>query len=124
MTGPPGSPSSTIMVVEDQEQLRLMMTRILTDAGFEVLQASDGQAALELFSNRTNIQLVVTDIIMPRMDGLELATALATASSPVPVLFTSGYGQHYTELPGPILRKPFKSEALVAEVRRLLAPPH
>jgi CheY-like chemotaxis protein len=117
-----GSGLATVLVVEDHEQLRLMVARTLAAAGFKVLQASDGRAALELFSNGAKIQVVVTDVVMPSMDGVELAAALAAASIPVPILFMSGYTRDYSRLPGPLLKKPFKVETLIAEVRRLLAP--
>jgi len=122
MTAVPGTLSRTVLVVEDQEQLRSMMARTLTDAGFDVLQASDGRAALQVFSSGAKIQLVVTDVVMPSMDGPEFARALAAASIQVPILFVSGYTRDYAGLPGPLLKKPFKADVLITEVRRLLAP--
>jgi CheY-like chemotaxis protein len=101
-----------------------MMARVLMQEGYDVLQASDGLAALKLLSSGADVQLVVTDIVMPRMDGLELAAALAAASNPIPILFTSGFSKPPSEVPGPLLKKPFGSEILSAEVRRLLASQH
>jgi CheY-like chemotaxis protein len=101
-----------------------MIARVLEEEGYNVLQACDGLAALDVFSAGADVQLVVTDIVMPRMDGIELATALAAAANPVPILFTSGFSQSPSELPGPLLQKPFRSDTLIAEVQRLLQPPH
>jgi CheY-like chemotaxis protein len=118
----PGALASDYFVVDDHEPLRRLLTRILTEEGYPVLQAGDGVEALELISAGTSIQLVITDIVMPKMDGCELEAALRAATRPVPVLFMSGFGQSHLELPGPLLQKPFTGERLMAEVRRLLPP--
>lgn len=111
----------TVLVVEDQIPVRGMMVRALTDAGYRALEAGDGVEALEVLAAFPEIALVVTDIVMPRMDGFELAAEVGKRSR-APVLFTSGYGQHHRELPSEFLQKPFTPAALVAAVRRLSAP--
>jgi CheY-like chemotaxis protein len=84
------------------------------------LEASDGIEALEQLAAEPDIELVVTDIVMPRMNGVELAQQLV-ASARTRLLFVSAFGEEYTELPASLLEKPFSQAALIAEVDRLLA---
>jgi signal transduction histidine kinase/integral membrane sensor domain MASE1/ActR/RegA family two-component response regulator len=118
-----------ILVAEDEEQVRRVAARALTEAGYQVLEASNGREALE-HAARTpaRIRLVLTDVVMPEMSGRELAERLAILLPGTPVLFTSGYTD------GEILRrgllapqsdflgKPFSPEAVVRAVRERLAP--
>jgi len=98
-----------------------MMARVLSEAGYRVLQAGDGAEALEVFAEQGGIDLVVTDIEMPRMNGLKLAAELsAIAQVRVPILFVSAYTYTASEIPGPVLSKPFTAETLVGEVQELL----
>jgi two-component system, cell cycle sensor histidine kinase and response regulator CckA len=113
------SSSRTILVVEDQEQVRAMVVRILEAEGYQVLEAADGVQALELLAG-AEVHLIVTDIVMPRMGGFQLAARLAASPDPPILLFISGYGRSETEVPGPLLEKPFTPSTLSAEVRRLL----
>jgi CheY-like chemotaxis protein len=109
----------SVLVVEDDIGSRTVMVRTLSEKGYRVLQASDGIEALELLATHPEIELVVTDIVMPRMNGVELAQQLA-ASARARMLFVSAFGEEYTELPAPLLQKPFSQAALIAEVERLL----
>ena len=109
-----------ILLVDDNEQLRQIMARALDNAGYIVLQATDGAEALDVLAVGPQIQLLITDIAMPGMNGIELASHCMAASH-VPVLFISGNPQESSELPGPILHKPFTPETLVDTVKRLLA---
>ena len=113
--------SKTILVVEDQHAVRRVVVRMLRAAGFDVLEAANGEEALILLKNGPRVDVVVTDITMPEMGGIELEKRLSLAASPVPVLFITGRDQDPALLPGPLLPKPFKPEELVAEVRRLLS---
>lgn len=114
----------TILVVDDEAGLRGLVARSLADEGYRVLEASDGVAALELlFAADSDIRLIISDIRMPRMDGYELADRVVSLPNPPQMLFISGYGQVGVWLPGSVFPKPFSITALVAEVRRLLAPP-
>ena len=83
------------------------------------MEASDGVEALERLAADPDIELVVTDIVMPRMNGVELARQLA-ASARTRLLFVSAFGEEYTELPGTLLKKPFSPSALLEQVERLL----
>ena len=109
----------TVLVVEDDRALRTLMVRTLSEKGYRAVEASDGIEALEKLAADSDIELVVTDIVMPRMNGVELAQQLA-ASARARLLFVSAYGEEYTELPASLLQKPFSQAALIAEVERLL----
>jgi CheY-like chemotaxis protein len=109
----------TVLVVEDDPSLRALMVRSLSAKGYRVLSASDGIEALERLAADPDIELVVTDIVMPRMNGVELAQQLV-ASVRTRLLFVSAFGEEYTELPGTLLEKPFSQAALIAQVERLL----
>jgi CheY-like chemotaxis protein len=95
------------------------MVRILSTKGYRTLQASDGIEALEVLASDPEIELVVTDIVMPRMNGVELAQQLA-ASARTRLLFVSAFGEEYNQLPASLLKKPFSHAALIAEVERVL----
>ena len=108
-----------VLVVEDDPGLRALMVRTLSGKGYRAVEASDGIEALEQLAADPEIELVVTDIVMPRMNGVELARQLI-ASARTRLLFVSAYGKDYTELPGSLLEKPFSPAALLAEVEKLL----
>jgi PAS domain S-box-containing protein len=119
----------TVLVVEDEETVRDLITRVLRGAGHTVIAAADGEAGLEagLRLGRA-LDLLVTDIVMPRLGGRELAARLTAARPGLPVLFVSGYAR---ELADPSIRqldhlqKPFTPAALVERVAHALesAPP-
>jgi len=109
----------TVLVVEDDRALRTLMVRTLSEKGYRAVEARVGIEALEKLAADSDIELVVTDIVMPRMNGVELAQELA-ASVRARLLFVSAYGKEYTELPASLLEKPFSQAALIAEVERLL----
>ena len=104
-------------MVEDDPALRALMARTLTEKGYRAVQASDGIEALDHLAADPDIELVVTDIVMPRMNGVELAQQLG-ASARARLLFVSAYGKDYTELPASLLEKPFSPAALIAEVEK------
>jgi CheY-like chemotaxis protein len=112
----------TVLVVEDDPALRALMVRTLSAKGYRALEASDGIEALERLAADPDIELVVTDIVMPRMNGVELAQQLA-ASARTRLLFVSAFGEEYSELPATLLEKPFSQAALIAQVERLLKVP-
>jgi CheY-like chemotaxis protein len=111
-----------VLVVDDEDLVREMSGRTLQRAGYQVVEASDGARALGILM-QGGVDAVVTDIRMPGMDGWELAGRLAMMTPRPPILFMSGYDIHSgsTNFAGPFLAKPFRSEQLVASVRRLLA---
>src|SRR3954467_15077392 len=81
----------TILLVEDHDPLRAMTARTLADRGYRVLEACDGSAALELLVSGVQVDLVLTDIVMPRMDGYQLAASLRARWPPAPTLSLCGH---------------------------------
>ena len=80
----------TVLVVEDEPQLRTMLADFLQQEGFTVLTAGCGSQAIPLFRSHPEIDLLVTDILMPGMDGASLAAALQSVNPDLPVLLMSG----------------------------------
>jgi CheY-like chemotaxis protein len=110
----------TVLVVDDEVFLRRFMARAMANDGYRVLEAGNGIEALAWFANGgPPIHLVITDILMPGMGGVELAAQLAAQFSPPPVLFVTG-GHGHSDLPGPVLWKPFVTSDLSRVVRELL----
>ncbi len=117
----------TILVVEDAEELREVVARILARNGYEVLLASNGVEALETAHQHLgDIDLLLTDVVMPKMQGPELSTRLSAERPGMRVLFMSGFPQ---SLLGPsnelrtdvvLIDKPFNEASLIARIRRAL----
>lgn len=85
-------PNETILLADDEERVRRSLGRLLTDAGYRVLQAGDGEQALTVSEDfRGHIHLLVTDVMMPVMNGKELAERLCALRPDIKVLFISGY---------------------------------
>ena len=84
----------TVLVVEDDPALRSLMVRTLSAKGYRALEANDGIEALDRLAADPDIELVVTDIVMPRMNGVELAQQLAATARTrlAPVMFATAYG--------------------------------
>jgi two-component system, response regulator PdtaR len=121
-TGARPLPERVVLVVDDEEQVRRLAARVLTEAGLRVLEAQDGQDAVSLLAalGPTVIGLVVSDIAMPRMNGTELATVIASRWPAMPVLLVSGQGRPLHGYPGPFLPKPFTPDGLLEAVSGLL----
>jgi PAS domain S-box-containing protein len=119
--------NETILVVEDEQALRAAAVRMLERQGYRVLSAADGLEALELAgSPNADIDLVITDVVMPKMLGREVASRVGELQPGVRSLFVSGYaqsslGKRGTLDPGvALLTKPFSEAALVDKVREVL----
>ncbi len=119
--------SETILVVEDEDAVRQMTTRVLTQQGYTVLEAGNGMDGVTLARRHDGpIHLLVTDVVMPEMGGLELAERLAEVRPGTGVIFMSGYAEGDKLQPGirdsnvPFLQKPFSAESLVLRVREAL----
>ena len=111
----------TILVVEDQQEVRGIMARVLIARGYSVIEAFDGQQALEVLMAGQRVDLLIVDIVMPGLNGLELAKRLSTRTEARPTpLFVSGFDQDPAKVPAPLLKKPFSPEELIAEVERLI----
>ena len=113
-----------VLVVDDDAKVRRFAVRILEDAGYLVFQANDGADALAFVqANPGKLDAIVSDIVMPRLDGIELATRLSVADPDLPVVLMSGYGAQQLDergiaQPCSVLMKPFPPEHLLAEVER------
>jgi PAS domain S-box-containing protein len=110
----------TVLVVEDEDGLRRLLLEVLRGRGYTVLDASRPEQALELSQDYSGrIDLLVTDVVMPNMNGPALAARLRQQRPALPVLFISGYSEP-AQAPRPFLKKPFPPEALAQAVRSLL----
>ncbi|CAN5921674.1 response regulator [soil metagenome] len=116
-----------VMVVDDSATVRSQAGRALAAAGFEVIQAVDGVDGLEKLGARTDILLILSDVNMPRMDGLEFVEAIARRAEPMPnviMLTTEGRPELIKRAKASGAKawiiKPFKPEALVAAARALV----
>lgn len=121
------SPSGdeTILLVEDNEAVRRSAKRILRERGYRVLEAPNGREALKIFQAQgQNIQLLLTDLVLPGSDGREVAAQIQELCPTLPVIFTSGYQRtaRHPQVAEPIVifRKPFAGEALVRKIRQVL----
>jgi PAS domain S-box-containing protein len=119
--------SETILLVEDEEVVRRLIREILERSGYRVLEAPDGAGALEVASGQAQaIDLLLTDVVMPKMKGPELAERLATISPGAKVLFMSGYTDDRIVEDGALtpgtafLQKPFNPGGLAQKVREVL----
>ncbi|WP_053226869.1 ATP-binding protein [Solirubrobacter soli] len=111
----------TILVVEDEPALLEVTRRILDENGYEVLSATRGADALKLADEHPgDIDVLLTDVVMPEMLGKEVAERLTAARPSLRVLFMSGYAQPVVELTGEIIDKPFTEAALLDRLRVLL----
>jgi PAS domain S-box-containing protein len=130
---PAGIPSElrggdeTILVVEDEDVVRMLACRGLRELGYTVLESRHGREALDLVeTGRPSIDLVISDVVMPELSGRELGARLAVLQPALPVLYMSGYtGEDVVQRgllePGvPFQQKPFTPEGLARKVRDML----
>jgi two-component system cell cycle sensor histidine kinase/response regulator CckA len=119
--------SETILVVEDDERVRNIATQALLNTGYRVLAASDGEAALAIAGKGSEpIHLLLTDVVMPGMNGRQLAERLVQVHPETRILFTSGYTENIIAHHGVLdrgiefLSKPYTLETLTRRVREIL----
>jgi two-component system cell cycle sensor histidine kinase/response regulator CckA len=120
----------TILLVEDEEGLRALNARGLASRGYTVLEAGNGVEAIEVFDKQGDVDLVVSDVVMPEMDGPTLLKELRKRNPKVKIIFVSGYAEEAfaKNLPSgeqeqyAFLAKPFTLKQLVAEVKKTMAP--
>jgi two-component system, cell cycle sensor histidine kinase and response regulator CckA len=120
------SAGEVVLVVEDEEAVRTMLHRLLESEGYQVLEAADGQQAIQVVEGTSRVDLVITDVAMPQMNGRQLADRLKVLLPKLPVLFMSGYTDDEMVRRGliephhPFLSKPFTPEVLAAKVRQMI----
>ena len=123
---PRGNPSELILVVEDETKVRHMVVDALRDLGYTVRHASGGHEALKLADALQGVNLLLTDIVMPEMNGRALADAMVTKLPDIKVLYTTGYTRNAVIHDGKLdanvnfLAKPFTVAQLAAKVRNVL----
>ena len=123
----PARGHETLLVVEDEEIVRRTAVKLLEHCGYEVLEAKSGQQALAIArEHQGSIALLLTDVVMPRMNGRELARELVKLRPEIKVLYTSGYTQNVIAHHGVLdtglefLPKPYSLDALASRVRQVL----
>lgn len=121
------SGNETVLLAEDEDMVRSLCRQVLESCGYNVVEARNGIEALELFNDsNTKIDLLMTDIVMPKMGGKELAENLKKLSPDLPILFMSGYPDDAVVRHGIIdadmnyLQKPFTFNDLTNKIRSLL----
>jgi PAS domain S-box-containing protein len=107
---------TVVLVVDDADALRELTARALQKHGYAVLEAGSGAEALRLVDSN-EVDLVLTDVVMPRMTGLELHDAIGALPTPPPVVFMSGYSDSVLPEGTDVLRKPFSEQELLDHVR-------
>ncbi|YAL82825.1 response regulator transcription factor [Dermacoccaceae bacterium W4C1] len=121
----PSTPEATLLVVEDETNIRELLATSLKFAGFAVLAAEDGQAALEL-SEKNRFDLAVMDVMLPDMDGFEVTRRLRGSGHDVPIVFLTARDSVEDKVKGltvggdDYVTKPFSLEEVVARIRAVL----
>jgi CheY-like chemotaxis protein len=117
----------TILIVEDQSQVRSLVRRVLQQWGYLTLEASSAYEGLTLLKDHTDpIELMITDVVMPGMTGVRLAEEVKRTRPEIKVLFMSGYTHSEIDHDGRLhdgvefIQKPFTPDALAAKVRAVL----
>jgi CheY-like chemotaxis protein len=122
----PARGSETVLLVEDEDAVRGLASRVLAAQGYVVLEARNGREALDVLGRRHGIDLVLTDVVMPDMGGLELSERVAARHPGVRIVYMSGYTEGDKLQPGlrnspyPFLQKPFSPENLALRIRETL----
>jgi PAS domain S-box-containing protein len=124
---PERSSGEHVLIVEDEPAVRFMTSRALKEHGYQVLEASDGQEALRMVEQSIGaLDLIISDVIIPGLDGTELARRVTRVKPGLPILFMSGYTDDDIVRRGlldrdqPFLQKPFTPDALIRRVAELL----
>lgn len=114
-----------ILVVDDEQRMRKLVKDFLQKNGYEVLEAADGEEAVDVFFGTKNISLIILDVMMPKMDGFQVAAAIRTYSQ-VPIVMLTARDSERDELRGfdlgvdEYITKPFSPGILVARVEAIL----
>ena len=118
----------TVLVVDDEPSIRMLVADVLTDLGYAVVEVRDGASGLKVLRSETRVDLLVTDMMLPGgMNGRQLTDAARAARPGLPVLFITGYaenalvGNGQLEPGMQVVTKPFTLDALVRRMKDLLA---
>jgi len=113
------SHNHTILVVDDDPDVREYAISVLEDLGYRVLSAPDGEAALHVLERDGRVDLLFTDIVMPGLSGFEVARRAVEVVPKLKILFASGYATDLTPA-GRLLKKPYRPQQLGSEIASLL----
>jgi signal transduction histidine kinase/ActR/RegA family two-component response regulator len=122
--------SGTILIAEDERPIRRLVATVLQQAGYETLEAADGQEALEIFAKHPQlISMVITDVVMPRIGGRQLAQHVRGLRRDLPLLYMTGYAEEgdalrQTAPDAFVLLKPFSPDTLLHAVASVRPAPH
>ncbi|PNV59933.1 DNA-binding response regulator [Clostridium sp. chh4-2] len=114
-----------VLVVDDESRMRKLVKDFLTVKGFQVIEASDGEEAVDVFFDQKDIALIILDVMMPKMDGWEVCKTIRKYSQ-VPIIMLTARGEERDELQGfdlgvdEYISKPFSPKILVARVEAIL----
>ena len=129
-TTPGGSAAEVLLVVEDEEKVRRMVVEALRDLGYTVVHATDGAEGLRVLEKIQGLTLLLTDVVMPDMNGRELADRVKKHRPDIKVLFTTGYTKNAVIHDGKLdanvsfLAKPFSISQLAVKVRKVIDQDH
>jgi two-component system, cell cycle sensor histidine kinase and response regulator CckA len=128
---PSAAEPRVVLIAEDEDVVRRMLTRVLGNAGYRTLEARHGQEAFRMATFAyPYLDLVITDVVMPELDGRALGQRLRERCPSLPVLYISAYPpddlfhRGAPTVDAPFLQKPFIAEELLAKVQGLLIPGH
>ena len=115
----------TVLVIEDDSAVRLIISNVLQDLGYACLEASDGQAALPILTSNSPLDLLITDVGLPGMNSRQIAEIARQYRPDLKILFVTGYAEHHRPraIPGPwheMVTKPFALDALALKIRDML----
>jgi CheY-like chemotaxis protein len=113
--------SARILVVDDDDAFRYATVKLLTDAGYDIVEAPDYRQALEILEDKKPLALLVIDIVIPGVNGFALARMARMRHIGLKVIYISAFDLSTDEAIGPVLRKPLDHDALLAEVRNALS---
>jgi CheY-like chemotaxis protein len=117
----------TVLVIEDEDSVRELVTEVLNDLGYRALQARDGPSGLKILQSHERIDLLVSDIGLPGMNGRQVADAAREQRPDLKVLFITGYAENAAMAHGflepgmEMVTKPFAVDALAARIREMIA---
>ena len=122
----PEKQQSTILVVDDEPEIRKLVSAMLTRCGYRVMSAATGESAIVVFRNNPDIELLLTDVVVPGMSGPLIADEIAALNPAIKVLFMSGYDgtrvvtRYVAEKGYSLIIKPFTTEQLERKVQVVL----
>lgn len=123
---PPPLSSATVLVVDDDDSVRRMVVRQVSSLGYKVLEANGGRSAEKMLADELQIDLLLTDLAMPDLDGVELAEVARQSLPDLKVVYMSGYPEEFSvkelnlRASAILLRKPFRKADLAHYIREIL----